>query len=337
MLNCQVIKASVHITWKPLAHLPAQVSEGKTTVIDGKVYCGGGGAVGVWDPFNVYCYDPSQDNWSTLPPLPVIFFGLGRINGQLVAIGGMEMRADESRTTLRGGRRIRNTIRKYDEELRRWEVFEPPLPTARHSPGVLSLEQGILVAGGCTTSEDFTNTVEVFLFETMQWYRVMPLPIDCCDVSLTAINSDCYVLGGYKDPQHLNQALHASIDDVLRNAVPTSEPHSDIHSTTSHDNTQVSPWKMLPHTPVYRPAGAVLAGNLFAIGGVETSTGGAGKKEVYAFSPSTESWIYVSDLPTSLSQVSVNSLSSTETVVIGGMDSSGSIDTTYKGTITLKL
>ena len=250
------------------------------------------------------------------------------------------MRANETinlTRMLKGGRTIRNTIRKYNEKLKTWDMFEPSLPTARHSPGVLSLEQGILVAGGYTKSEEFANTVEVFLFETVQWYRVMPLPIDCCDVSLAAIDGDCYVLGGYKHPQHLNQALHASIDDLLRNAVPTSEPRSDIGSTTTHDNTQVSPWKKLPHTPVYRPAGAVLAGNLFAIGGVETSTGGASKKEVYAFCPSTESWIYVSDLPTPLSEVSVNALSSTETIVIGGMDSSGKVNTAYKGTITLKL
>ena len=240
------------------------------------------------------------------------------------------------RSMLRDEKEITNTIRKYNEKSQTWEVFEPSLPTARHSPGVLSLEQGILVAGGYTMSEEFANTVEI-LFNTLQWYRVTSLPIDCYDVSLVAINGDCYVLGGYKEPQHLNQALHASIDDLFRNAVPTSEPHSDISSTTTHNNTQVSPWKVLPCTPLYRPAGAVLAGNLFAIGGVETSTGGANKKEVYAFSPSTESWIYVSDLPTPLSEVSVNALSSTETIVIGGMDSSSKVNTAYKGTITLKL
>ena len=237
------------------------------------------------------------------------------------------------RRMLRSEKEIANTIQKYDKESKTWMVFEPPLPTARHSPGVLSLEQGILVVGGYTTSQEYANTVEILLFDTLQWCRVTPLPIDCCDVSMVAINGECYVLGGFKDPQHLNQALRASIDDLLRNAVPDSEPHSAISSS----NTQESPWKMLPPTPVYRPAGAVLAGNLFAIGGAETPTGGAGKKGVYAFSPSMESWIYVSDLPTALSEVSVNALSSTETIVIGGMNGSGRVNTAYKGTMSLKL
>ena len=250
------------------------------------------------------------------------------------------MKADQRidlRRMLRSEKAIANTIQEYDEELKTWKVFEPFLPTARHSPGVLSLEQGILVVGGYTMSQEYANTVEILLFDTLQWYKVTPLPIDCCDVSMVAINGDCYVLGGYKDPQHLNQALRASIDDLLRNAVPASEPHGTISSTTTRDNNQESPWKMLPPTPVYRPAGAVLAGNLFAIGGVETPTGGAGKKEVYAFSPSMESWIYVSDLPIPLSEVSVNALSSTETIVIGGMDDSGRVNTAYKGTMRLKL
>ena len=38
----------------------------------------------------IYCYDPSQDKWTTLPPLPVRWFGLGQINGKLVAVGGMK-------------------------------------------------------------------------------------------------------------------------------------------------------------------------------------------------------------------------------------------------------
>ena len=38
--------------------------------------------------YTVYCYDPPQDKWITLPVLPVRWFGLGQINGKLVAVGG---------------------------------------------------------------------------------------------------------------------------------------------------------------------------------------------------------------------------------------------------------
>jgi hypothetical protein len=54
-------------------------------VINGKVYYGG---TTDDDDYNVYCYDPSQDRWTTLPPIPVRWFGLGQVNGKLVAVGG---------------------------------------------------------------------------------------------------------------------------------------------------------------------------------------------------------------------------------------------------------
>ena len=42
------------------------------------------------DEFIVYSYDPSQDTWTALSPLPVRYFGLGQVNGKLVAIGGQK-------------------------------------------------------------------------------------------------------------------------------------------------------------------------------------------------------------------------------------------------------
>ena len=81
----QVLQTS--IVWKQCAQLPTGLCSRKTTVINGKVYCGG-----VTDDddgqYVVYCYNPSQDKWTTLPPLPVRRFGLGQVNGKLVAVGG---------------------------------------------------------------------------------------------------------------------------------------------------------------------------------------------------------------------------------------------------------
>jgi N-acetylneuraminic acid mutarotase len=78
----------------------------------------------------------------------------------------------------------------------------------------------------------------------------------------------------------------------------------------------------------------VLAGNLLAIGGFETSEG-ADMKEVYMYSPSTNSWIYISDLPAPRSRTAVAVLSSTEVLVIGGWDGGDRVNTVYKGTLHL--
>ena len=306
------------IVWKQCAELPTGLCRGKTIVINNvnKVYCGGGGTYEDGDKYTVYCYDPSQDKWTTLPPLSVRLFGLGQVNGKLVAVGGRKKSTEiES-----------NELYTYDESSRKWKQTIPPMSTARLSPGVLSLQSALVVAGGFVTSLLlYTATVEIFKLDTSQWYRTNPLrlPTSCFNISLVAIGNTCYALGGYND-LYLNQALYASVDDLLGNAVPVNQ--------ITH--TQ-SAWKTLPNTPTYDPTAAVLAGNLLAIGGKETSNGGAVMKEVYMYSPSTNSWVYISDLPAPRSLTVAAVLSSIEVLVIGGHYSSKNTNSVYKGTLQL--
>ena len=262
----------------------------------------------------IYCYDPSQDKWTTLPPLPVRYFGLGQINGKLVAAGGEK-----------SGGQTSSEVYTYDKLSRKWKQTIPPMSITRLFPGVLSLQSALVVAGGYT--HIYIDAVEIFIPDTLQWYRTDPLPTACCRISLVAIGNTCYALGGYNGSR-LNQALYASVGDLLRNVVPANQT---THSGSS--DTQ-SAWKTLPNTPTYWPAAAVLAGNLLAVGGDEIPEGGAPKKEVYMYSPSTNSWIYISNLlaPRSLTAVAV--LSSTRVLVIGGGNEREKVNTVYQGTLT---
>ena len=140
LFNEQVNTVQASITWKLCAKLPTKLDSGNATIINGKVYCGGGGTGNDDDQYIVYSYDSSQDNWTTLPPLPVKWFGLGQVNGKLVAVGGELKRSDgQSRLMM---------IFTYDERSRKWKQTLPPMPTAKHSPGVLSLPSALVVAGG---------------------------------------------------------------------------------------------------------------------------------------------------------------------------------------------
>jgi hypothetical protein len=87
LMMISILQAS--ITWKECANLPTELSFTKPAVINGEVYCGGE-ANDDDNDYIVFYYDPSQDKWTTLPPLPVRFFGLGQVNGTLVAVGGMK-------------------------------------------------------------------------------------------------------------------------------------------------------------------------------------------------------------------------------------------------------
>ena len=294
---------------------------GKSTVINGKVYCRGAVA-GRDDDQYIVCYDPTQDNWTTLPPLPVRWFGLGQVNGKLVTVGGWKK--SDARST--------NEVYTYDERSKKWKQTIPPMSTARQSPGVLSLQSALVVAGGI--NYDYIDAIEIFKADTSQWHTTDPLPTACCHISLVAIGNTCYALGGYK-LSYLSQALYASVNNLLQNAVPANQT---THSGSS--DTQ-SAWKTLPDTPTYGPNAAVLAGHLLAVGGRETSdiVGEAAMKEIYTYSPSTNSWIYISDLPTPRYSAAVAVLSPAEILVIGGWCRGGGsrVNTVYKGTLRLKL
>ena len=153
---------------------------------------------------------------------------------------------------------------KTDEELctefrTKVEAYTPPMPTVRCLPGVVSLQSSMIVVGGYSAKGD-TNAVEIFNTSTLQWYKTNPLPMICREVSLATIDNTCYAVGGYRFPFRLNQALYASISDLLGNAVPANQ--TITHYSSSSDAQ--SAWKTLPNTPAYRPAAAVLVGSLLA-------------------------------------------------------------------------
>jgi N-acetylneuraminic acid mutarotase len=313
--------------WKSCANLPDALNYGMATVIDDCIYCYfadyNSNLIYSYDPlYLIYCYDPAQDTWTTLPPLPVRWIGLGQINEILVTVGGITWDIQ-----------MVNELYTYNKVSRTWEQTFPPMPTARRSPGVLQIQSAFLAVGGVEEGNIFTNTVEILKLDVMQWYRckAAQIPVGCCYISLVAIGNICYIVGGKygirENTTFLNQALYASIDDLLDSTVATSESSSTSHSGTI--------WKSLPDTPRYVPTATVLAGRLLAIGGGNQPRGGADMKEVYMYSNTTKCWMYISDLPAPRSDTIVVALSATEIFVIGGYNEE-KVNTVYKGTLQIE-
>ena len=315
--------------WKRCANPPTvfENSRGMTSNINGRVYYGGGTSYFYGDEYAVFCYDPPQDKWTTLPPLPVKWFGLGQVDGKLVAVGGKEEQNKSAAAT--------DKMYTYDDQLQMWKL-SIPMPTARYSPGVLSLNTALIVAGGEIITKktaffgrtSYVNTlldiIEIFKSDTLQWYQTNPLPRVCRKISLVAIGNTCYAIGGYDESYfHTNQALHASVDDLLGNAVPANQ------ITQSGSSDTQSAWKTLPSTPTSEPISTVLAGKLLAIGQRSmdvTLDNFSDHDEIYVYVASTNSWAYCGNLalPVHGSSITVSALSSIEILIVTG-------NTTYRG------
>ena len=109
-------------------------------------------------------YSPTDDKWSSLPPArtPVRWFGLGKLNGQLVAVGGMTNQ-----------RQVTEKVHTFDGK---WKEFLPPMPTARHSPAVFSKPSCLSVVGGVGERDKRLSSVETFIPDTSQWHKASPAP-----------------------------------------------------------------------------------------------------------------------------------------------------------------
>ena len=321
-MHAQVLQSTM--TWKQCADLPTALAEGQSVAISGKIYYGGSPAA--MDEYIVYCYNPQGDKWSTLPPLSVRYFGLGQVNEELVAIGGVKKDASEPT----------NEVYMYDAKLERWkQMIAATMPSARAFPSIVSVRLGLIVAGGLIElyDDEYTNVVEIFQADTSQWYKTDPLPKVYSYLSTVAVGNMCYALGECEQSDTTcPRAFYASVDDLISSAIPANQTFhgdtGDIHSA----------WKLLPHPPSYQPAAGTLDNHLFAVGGWQTSKGGARKMEVYAFSPSMNSWVYVSDLPAPRTSIAVAVMTRMEILVTGGQGGDdNTVSTVYKGTLNLKL
>ena len=290
------------INWKQCADLPTDLAEGQSVFVNNRIYFAGTGNSA--DECKVQCYDPPKDKWSPLPLLPVRYFGLGQVNGELVAIGGVKKSIDMPT----------NEVYIYDAGIDRWKQTISPMPTSRAFPGVLSLQSIVLVVGGLVElyDDEYTSAVEVYKSDTTQWYKVDSLPTVCQHISTIAHGSLCFILAKCNGTNgKVTKGFHASADDLIQNAVPAG--------LIQARNTQ-SLWKELLNVPSYKPAAAILDGHLIALGGWKTSKERARKREIYAYSLSLNSWIYIGDLPAPRSSIAVAILSRSEFMVMGGYD-----------------
>ena len=276
------------------------MSEGLAVTINGKVYYGGGICD---DEHCVYCYDPPQDVWSTLPRLPVHYFGLGEVKGELVAVGGVHSFESKS-----------NVVHVFNKR-RNWKRIIPPMPTARSSPAVVSLPTHLIVAGGLG-SGGYTDNVEIYNISTSQWSETDRLPYACYDQRGIVCNNTVYLMGGYDD-NPLNKVCAAQVDKLI------SADRQDDGSANKADSI----WNTISNTPFYFPSPVTISDTLFAVGGLDSEA----TQRIYAYSSSMDSWLYVGDLPSPIAYAATVSLSPSECLMIGGFNKEREIQSTvYK-------
>ena len=286
---------------------------------------GGGDTTSDDDAHLVFQYDPASDEWTTLPPSPVLFFGLEQLSGELLTVGGVHVTDG-----------VTGKVYHYKPESQEWEEFLQPMPTARAGLTVISTQSALIACGGVTCVSGGKvlpcSTVEVYTTETSQWHTTDPLPFPCKYMSSATINNTGYLLGGVTTDDKITQTvLYAPVASLIQRA--TSHPQQSA-SAARPDSTS-SAWKTLRDTPLVTSAAASLGGTLLAVGGYNDPE--ETLPAVHVYSPTTSTWIRVEsgDLPESRYLCTAIKLSANRLLVIGGLDQDKILNTVFLGSFTI--
>ena len=118
--------------------MPVKMERPQAVVVREKVYVGGGHTEGIEDDHQVFQYDPSQDEWSRLPPHQVVLFVMAQFVGHLITVGGWIPRG--------GG--VTGKVYRFKEQSQKWEESLTPMPTARFRFSLATTKAAIVASGG---------------------------------------------------------------------------------------------------------------------------------------------------------------------------------------------
>ena len=236
--------------------------------------------------------------------VPSELFGIGVYCSEVVLVGGRE-------TTTR---RVTDKI-WVSEDGTDWRASElPPMLSPRSLPSVASAEdpECLIVAGGADP-HDRIKTVEVLLHRC-QWVKVEPLPVACCKMQSLVWNGNVY-FGLKGDPgREESSVFYCNLRALL--STVRAGPHE---RTPSGDSAPI--WRELK-TPVKEPAPHIFMNQLIVAGRTHFKTDPCSLQNqiVCAFSPRTQEWVQVGDMPYGISYPAIVALGAGKLVLLGEED-----------------
>ena len=264
-------------------------------MIRGIVYVGGGGTSSLDDRYLIQQYSPTDDTWSTLPPAPVYFFGMGDLNGQLVIVGGRTRQ-----------HYVTGKVHTLNSSTQKWVESIAPMPTARSRPAVYSQPSCLTVVGGGDQRGKYLSDVEIFMPHTSQWHKTTsPAP---SPLTTTVINNKCFI-------------AEYSSTKVYQLCMSLQQTTTDSANTPQ----VITEWTNLCDLPHSGCCLCSINGCLLAVGE------GSWRNPIttiLGFSPITNTWKTVGELPEPRRHCTTVLLPTGELLVMGGWDRRGSH--TYK-------
>ena len=202
--------------WAKKKPMPLPAHHLAVTEYRGKVYVFGGGAQlqpggSNWVPINnAWVYDPSNDTWKALAPMPTARGAAvaAEVGGKIYVIGGASVHPGAKITGLSATtpHRSLGTNEVYDPETNKWET-RSPMPTSRNHAAVGVVNGKIYVLGGrlgaVFVNASPTDVVEEYDPAIDSWtFAKARMPMPRSGTAYGSYKGKIYVAGGeYLDNQ----------------------------------------------------------------------------------------------------------------------------------------
>ena len=282
------------LEWKECSEMPLGMSDAQAVLLGEKVYIGGGDSTYDISPAVLLIYDCHNDSWKTLDT-PTLNYALTTYNSQLVLVGGRDPT----------NKHVTNQLWALDEQWQ-WTQSLPPMTTGRSWASAVSMDHYLIVAGG--HDEHILDVVEVY--DGQYWRKVQSIPKASCSMKSCLLKGIWYLADGEEQKREI---IYTSL-------------YSLIATTSSVMVRQTSAWKKLANVPLEWSTPVIIGKQLATVGGFPYSSA------IHVFF-SSNSWVYVGNLPVASHSTCTVVLSTGELLVVGGEKEWELLMSTFRGKI----
>jgi Kelch motif protein len=173
-------------SWSTARPIPEVIDHAAAASLDGYVYVAGG-TVEKLVTNKFWRYDPSDDSWAVLPPLPVPRYGpsMQASNGKLYLMGGTSSHGHDERS-----------IEVYDPATASWSLIQDALPVEREGSATSMFGGRIALVGGRDREERNQASCDLFDPANNAWSICSSLHLARSEFGLASIGDRLFAIGG---------------------------------------------------------------------------------------------------------------------------------------------
>jgi len=173
-------------TWSTARSAPESMDHAAAAALDGFVYVAGGSIENkVSNKF--WRYDPIDDSWATMPPLPVSRYGatMQALDDKLYLIGGAATRGQDERS-----------IEVFDPATAAWSLIENALTEDREGSASAVYGDRIALVGGRDSNERNVTACDLFDPQSRSWSICSSMHVGRSGFGLAAVDDRLFAIGG---------------------------------------------------------------------------------------------------------------------------------------------